>query len=161
MITLEALVHPDFLNYGISSATAETLAEALRRATEVIELRKAIAIQVIDRPRVEQFVRVIVSRVELGRRSSYDVSLAALAIAFERLPGPFAADFLGDLGALNIRELPMSARIARIAQRNRSVYVPESTARVKRVANTRLRVNASPIATRVSLTETTTEVCAE
>lgn len=134
MISLEALRNPDFLIYGVTGASAESLAETLRRSSEVAELRKYIAIQVIDRAQVEDFIRDIVSRVEIGKRSSYDISLAALAIVYERLGGPFPTEFLERLASLQVAELPMSTRVARIARRVRTAHVPGSTAKVLRVA---------------------------
>jgi hypothetical protein len=127
MKSLECLIAEDFMQFGAVVSTAEALHEALRRRPEVAELRAAIAIQAIEPKSVEEFTRSLVQQVELGRRSSFDVAFAALAVIYEAMPGPFAARYLNKLSALRIAELPLSPRVARISLSVRARKVPSTS----------------------------------
>lgn len=123
--TLEQLKCDDFLIRTAFIATIEAKYEYLKKLPEVEALQNTIPFISFDE--LTAFVHSI--PFEKGKRSSYDDTFAALAVALEPyyVHGRantqadyrrFAEDFLLGLAGLNIAELPMAPRIAKIVLNN-------------------------------------------
>lgn len=116
---LSSLLSPEILSMGICITTAEGLYEYLRHEPKVASVRNRLAIQAIDLADLNFFISDITRKIEIGKRSAWDVTFAAIAVALERKPGPFADRYLNDLANLEITELPLSSRIARQVLKHR------------------------------------------
>jgi hypothetical protein len=132
-VSLEYLRSIDLLQSTLHVATVEALVEVLRADPVLTELRKWLSSHAIDPTAVDAFVRELLGGIQIGRRSAYDVSLAAMAVMLERRPGPHADTYLKNLSKLNIRELPMSPRVARQCLSFRSSFFTTNTVRKGRL----------------------------
>jgi hypothetical protein len=124
--TLERLKEMDFLIRLIPVATSQALYAFLKDQPEVQDAASMIPFISFDD--LTAFVHSI--PVETGKRSSYDATFAALAVALEPhyVHGRanvhpnhqrFAENFLHGLVALKISELPLAPAVAKIVMNNK------------------------------------------
>lgn len=124
---LSALGNDDILELGMVVSTPEGLAVLLKRRPEVLDLRRALDRGSITLGQLRHFVATIVRRFEPGKRFVGDVTLCALAVALESHATRFAEDYLRELSRLELGELPMSPRVARVALRSRARLLSGTT----------------------------------
>jgi hypothetical protein len=98
---------------------APALRRALEATAEVQEVRAALADGRLTDETVREFVTALMRDLQQGQRFSHDLSLAALAVALEHRPTPFAEEYLLGLSRLELAELSTSIRIARECSRQR------------------------------------------
>ena len=111
--SLKALSSLDFLAIGQLISSQRGLATVLRTRDDLRHIRKRIACGAITPAQIQAFVQDIFSDLTPGATSVYDVTLAALAIAMESQPGPFAERFLESLTELRAVEFPRSPEIGK------------------------------------------------
>jgi hypothetical protein len=116
-------------------STAEGLRSFLSSRPEVIDLRHALDAQAIDSDDVHSFVSELLGHFRRGTRFGEEPVLAAVAVAVETLPAPFAQEFLEDLARVRVAELPLAPRVARLSLRERDKRVSQLTVRDLTIAN--------------------------
>ena len=112
---LNALSSDAILELGMAVSTPEGLATLLKRRPEVLELRRALDQGSITPEHLRQFAASVFQRFEAGKRFYADVTFCALAMAMETYATTFAEEYLRELSGLRIAEMPMSAKVAKIA----------------------------------------------
>ena len=115
MNTLNALQGDDIQAKGFSISTAEALRSFLRELSEVISLRSAITTGEITPTDIKKYVNELLRSFCAGKKFANEISLAAIAVAMETLPGPFAEEYIKDLARLRIQEIPLASRVARLS----------------------------------------------
>lgn len=124
---LSALGSDDILELGMVVSTPEALAVLLKRRPEVLELRRTLDRGSLTLGQLRHFVANVVQRFEPGKKFVGDVTLCALAVALESHASRFAEDYLRELSCLQLGELPMSPRVARVALRSRARLLSGTT----------------------------------
>ncbi len=127
MSALNALLEENFLVCTTSISTAEGLNDFLGVSPEVQSLRKAIFAEEVGAAEIEQFIRELLMELKPGQRFSKDVVLAAIAVALLPFPTEFGSGFIGELSALQVREIPMAPRVALIIKKIREKNLPQRT----------------------------------
>lgn len=95
------------------AGTPRAWTTVLRRHPDVRQLRTSLKMGALAHLDVSQLVREFLADFRQGQRFTHEVALAAIAVALEEWPSPFAERFLRELAALDIAEMPMSSRVAR------------------------------------------------
>ena len=93
--------------------TTPTLRRQLQRMPEVQNVRIALDSQVLSDDDLKSFVDQLMTTFQHGTRFPHDMALAALAVALESRPTPFATEYLSTLARFHLQEMPVSSRIAR------------------------------------------------
>jgi len=92
---------------------------ALQRSKEVEELRSALCTGEVTEETLSVFTTSLLKDFEGGKRFPHELALAAVAVALETRPTPFAEEFVLDLARLELAELPIAIRVARKACQER------------------------------------------
>ena len=129
MRELDDLRSVPFQNLASSISTAEGLRTFLSSRPEVLSLRRAVATEAVGAQELREFIRTLLRGFTPNRRFADDVSIAAVAVAIETHPAPFAQEFLDVLGRLVAAEAPLAPRVARICLRERRSRVSGLTTR--------------------------------
>lgn len=127
MSVLHQLRNESFETVAGSISTGEGLRDFLSQRPEVLNVRRALETGSIVLEEIQLFVQHLLQQFRANERFADDYVLAALAVVLESFPGRFADDFLCDLSALHIREIPLAPRVARLAMRQREASVPGIT----------------------------------
>src|SRR5262249_32319417 len=101
-------------------STAPALRLFLVQRPEVREVSEAVRAGKLSADAVRTFVAALLKDLQRGVHFQHDVTLAALAVVAEEWRSPFADEFLRELAALNLAEMPLGPRVAREALRQRS-----------------------------------------
>ena len=92
--------------------TVESIQAVLRRAPQVLEVRRAVQDGTLAPTTLREWVESCMQRFTRGERFHHETALCALAVAFETCATPFAQEFLEELATVNVREMPLSPGIA-------------------------------------------------
>ena len=118
--TLEAILTPAFLaDVGFRLPTGP-MKRTLAGRPEVAALRSARRSGALSDSQIESFIEAVLKSFRPGEILDADTSLAALAVALCTESNAFVETMLNDLGALRIREMPLSPRIARACLASRA-----------------------------------------
>jgi hypothetical protein len=123
------LQNEDIRTKGSVISTAEALRAFLQYRSEVISLRRAIERGEITPNDIKDYVHELFRSFSTGIKFAYEIDLAAISMALETFPGPFAEEYLKDLSRLQIRELPLAPRVARLCLARRRKVVSGVTVR--------------------------------
>jgi hypothetical protein len=85
------------------------------------------------RREIEEFVRERLVDLKPKIYFPHEASFCALAVALETLPMPVAEEFLSELAALRIAEMPLSSRVATLCFRSRHELLISNTVKVFKV----------------------------
>ena len=88
---------------------------ALQRSDEVGKLRRALKSGEVTEEAIRVCIAELLSELETGRRLPHELAIAAITVALECRPSPFAEEFILDLARLKLAELPIAIRVARRA----------------------------------------------
>lgn len=102
MDSLRDLENEEFQTKGFVISTAEALRAFLRYRPEVVSLRKAIVSGAVTPVDTKEYVDELLRSFTTGKMFAYEINLAAIAVALETYPGPFAEEYLKDLSRLKI-----------------------------------------------------------
>jgi hypothetical protein len=143
-------------------ATPEALREWLSRQPEVLETIDDIRAGALTEIEVSDCVDKLTNYFQRGTNFPWDIALASLCVAIERVPGIFYEGFLKDLAAVRVLEMPISPRVAAECLKQRSsmaqtdlLTVEMSAARRKKASDKRMQVET--VTEVPSKTELTTE----
>ncbi len=114
MNRLEALLSDNFADLLSALSTTQSVHDVLGRSSEVRAIKDALATGELTTGQVRDFVQQLVADFRPGTRFHGDLVLAALATAFETVNDEIAETYLQRLAALDISELPVSRRVARL-----------------------------------------------
>ncbi len=114
MSALRDLQNEDIQTKGLVISTAEALRTFLQYRPEVVSLRKAVEAGEITLTDIEEYVDELLRSFVTGTKFPYEIDLAAISMALETYPAPFAEKYLEDLSRLQIQELPLAPRVARL-----------------------------------------------
>lgn len=92
---------------------------ALQRSEDVENLRLALRNGEITEETLRAFSGNVLRELEHGKRLHHELALAAIAVALEIRPTPFAEEYVLDLARLELAELPIAIRVARKACQER------------------------------------------
>ena len=98
----------------ICYSTPAAIRRVLNRRLEIIDIRMALQNGSLTDDEIRQRIVELMQGFHPGERFAGDLELAALAVAVERRSTDFAEEFLRDLASLRLRELILSAGIARL-----------------------------------------------
>lgn len=133
-LPLDALTSNEFIDTAQPISTDQALYHYLQRAPVVRELAKAIRADCsTPNDEIEQFVARLLHRFRPGRRFAFDASLAAVVVALELYPAPFATKFIEELAGAKVAEIPLAPRVARLVLEGRKSSVIAETRRTARV----------------------------
>jgi hypothetical protein len=76
-------------------------------------LRSALQSGEVTEDTLRVFSATLLRDLEYGRRFPHELAIAAMAVALESRPTPFAEEFVMDLARLELPELPVAIRVAR------------------------------------------------
>lgn len=115
MNALDALREDDIQTKGSLISTAEALRVFLRTRSELASVKRAIDNSVLSPSDIIKYVSGLLRSFRPGERFADDITLAAIAVILENVPGGVADEYLKNLAGLRIQELPMAPRVARLA----------------------------------------------
>jgi hypothetical protein len=92
---------------------------ALQRSKDVENLRLALRTGEITEETLRAFCASLLKDLEHGQRHHHEMAFAAIAVALETRPTPFAEEYVLDLARLELAELPIAIRVARKACQER------------------------------------------
>lgn len=117
---LSALQTDDFgiVCYGVASAEAQR--SVLGRREEVLALREAYQSGSLTEREIREFVDELLKGLQRGYHFPYEEVLSAIAVALEPILDAFTDEYINDLAALQIAEMPYATRVARACQKQRN-----------------------------------------
>ena len=129
MNALLDLQNEDIQTKGFVISAAEALRTFLQYRSEVVSLRKAIEGEEVTPTDIKEYVDELLRSFSAGTKFAYEIDLAAISVTLETFPGPFAEEYLEDLSRLQIQELPLAPRVARLCLTRRHKVVSGVTVR--------------------------------
>ena len=114
---LEALKTDEFALRFSYISSPRAIHRALQRSKDVEMLQLALQTGEITEETLRGFSAALLRDLEYGRRFPHELAIAAIAVALEARPTPFAEEFVMDLARLELPELPIAIRVAREACR--------------------------------------------
>lgn len=111
--TLSVLTSDEFLVRLGTTSNARAVHRALQRSGEVEAVRLALRQGQLDDEDLRDFVAGLLQQFQPGDLFPYDVTLAAVAVAVELRPTPFADELLSQLARLKRHEFPLAIGVAR------------------------------------------------
>ena len=118
---LAALQTEDFGVVCYAIASAEGWRSILSRREEVLALREAYQKNSLTEKEVREFVDELMKKhFQKGYHFPYEEILSAIAVALEPVSDAFTDEYINDLAALQIAEMPYATRVARVCQKQRS-----------------------------------------
>lgn len=115
--TLENLKSDEFACRFSFISNPRAVHRALQRSEDVKKLRSALGSGEVTERSLREFCADLLRDLKYGSRFPHEFAIAAMAVAIENWPTPFADEFITDLGKLELRELPIAIRVAREARR--------------------------------------------
>ena len=117
---LTALQTDDFgvVCYGVASPEAQR--NVLDRQPLVRAIREAYRRGSLTEKEIREFADWLLEGLERGCRVPYEEAFSAIAVALEPIHDAFTDEYINDLAALQIAEMPYATRIARICQKQRN-----------------------------------------
>ncbi len=91
----------------------------MQRSEDVKSLRAALLAGELTEETIRKFSESLLDNFESGKQFPYESALAAIAVALETRPTPFAEEFTLDLARLDRAELAIAIRVARWACQER------------------------------------------
>lgn len=131
MTALGNLQNEEIQTKGFVISTAEALKAFLKYRPEVVGLRKAIEAGEVTQTDIEEYVAELLRSFSSGKKFAHEIDLAAISMALETFPGSFAEEYLEDLSRLQIQELALAPRVARLCLARRRKVVSGVTMRTK------------------------------
>lgn len=129
MKALNALQGDDIQTKAFVISTGEALRAFLQVRPEIVSLRRAINTGEVTWTDIKGYVSELIRSFCAGKKFVDEISLAAIAVTVETLPGTFAEEYLEDLASLQIQELPLATRVARLCLSGRRKVVTGRTDR--------------------------------
>jgi hypothetical protein len=112
-MNLTLLDSEDIAQVVLTVATPNALCGILRTHKDVEAVRRYLFDNADDaRQAIEEYVRERLIDLKPKIHFPHEPAICALAVALETLPMPAAGDFLYELAALKIAEMPISSRVA-------------------------------------------------
>jgi len=103
----------DIAQVVLSVATPNAVCNILRTHKNVATVRQYLLDNAYEaRQVIEEYVRERLINLKPQVNFFYEPAFCALAVALETLPMPVAEDFLSELAALKIAEMPISPRVS-------------------------------------------------
>jgi len=130
---LSVLDSEDIAQIAFTIATPKALCAILRTNSNIEAARRQLFENADDARRdVEEFVRERLVDLKPKTYFPHEPAFCGLAVALETLPMPAAEDFLTELAALKIAEMPISSRVAALClQRRRELLISNRLAEFK------------------------------
>ena len=135
MNALRDLQNEDIQTKSSVISTAEALRAFLQYRLEVVSLRRAVEAGEIAPTDIKEYVDELLRSFLTGTKFLYEIDLAAIAMALETYPEPFAEKYLEDLSRLHIQELPLAPRVARLCLTRRRKVVSGVTDRTEVISD--------------------------
>lgn len=127
LLILDALKNENFeLDVG-PAREPHILWKRLNKSAQVAALREALSRGEVTDEDLSDFVSGLVREFRHGERFPYDLALAAIAVAVERLGTKFADAYIRILAGLRLVELP-SSRVAALCGQHRA-SIPKTETR--------------------------------
>uniref|UniRef100_A0A7V4G6C3 Uncharacterized protein n=1 Tax=Desulfobacca acetoxidans TaxID=60893 RepID=A0A7V4G6C3_9BACT len=105
----------DIAQVVLTVATPNALCNILRNHKDVEAVRRYLFDNADDaRQLIEEYVRERIIDLNPRTHFQHEAAFCALAVALETLPMPASENFLSELAALKIAEMPISPRVARL-----------------------------------------------
>lgn len=117
---LATLQTDDFGIVLFAVASPEAHRSLLGRRPEVLAIREAYQNGSLKEQDIRGFVGELLKGFQPGLRLAHEEILEALAVALEPIYDPFTDEYINDLAALHISEMPYATRVARICQKHRT-----------------------------------------
>jgi hypothetical protein len=132
---LTVLDSEDISQVVLSIATPKALCSILRTHRHVAAARRHLENAYEARRDIEEFVRERLLDLKSKTYFPHEPAFCALAVALETLPMPSAEDFLSELAALRIAEMPISPRVAALCLKRRRELLASNTLAVFEVSS--------------------------
>lgn len=143
-MALTKLDSEDIAHLVFSIATPETLCSILRTNNNIVTVRRYLFENSDNAQRdIEEFVRERLIDLKSKVYFSHEPAFCALAVALETMPMRSAEDFLSELAALKIAEMPLSSRVAAICIQRRRELITSYTLKEFNIAPLK-SLDASP-----------------
>lgn len=118
----------DIAQVVLTVATPNAIRSILRTYKDVEYVMQYLHDNADDARRaIEEFVRERLMDLKPKIHFPHESAFCALAVALETLPMPAAEDFLSELAALKIAEMPISSRVAALCLERRRNFLISST----------------------------------
>lgn len=132
-MTLTLLDSDDIAQVVLTVATPNALCGILRSHRDVEAVRRYLFDNANEARRaIEEYVRERLIDLKPKTYFPHESGFCALAVALETLPMPAAEDFLSELAALKIAEMPMSSRVAALClERRRQLLISNTLSEFK------------------------------
>lgn len=123
----------DIAQVVLTVATPNAICGILRTHRDVEAVRRYLFDNADDSRRtIEEYVRERLIDLKPKTYFPHEPPFCALAVALETLPMPAAEDFLSELAALKIAEMPISSRVAALClERRREILISTTLAEFK------------------------------
>jgi hypothetical protein len=133
-VSLIVLDSEEIAQVVLTVATPKALCAILRTHRDVKAARQYLYESADVRREIEEFIRDRLVALRPMTYFQHEPAFCALAVALESLPNPAAEDFLSELSALQIAEMPLSSRVASQCLQRRWELVTSNTPAVFKVA---------------------------
>lgn len=128
-MSLTALDSEEIVQVVFTVATPKALCAILRTHRDVKAVRQYLWESTDARREIEEFIRERLVALRPKTYFPHEPAFCALAVALESLPNPAAEDFLSELSALQIAEMPISSRVAsQCLQRHHELFASNTLA---------------------------------
>lgn len=114
MNILETLLSDEFQIAVGFVGTPWAVHQVLSRTPQVHAIRQGLRQGAITEETIRRFVARVLSDLRRGERFAHELALAALAVALQTRPTDFAEEFLHDLSRLQLAEMSLCIRVARL-----------------------------------------------
>jgi len=132
-MTINLLDSDDIAQVVLTVASPNALCGILRTHKDVEAVRRHLLDNADDaRGAIEEYVRERLIDLKPKIYFPHEPAFCALAVALESLPMPAAENFLSELAALKISEMPISSRVAALClERRRKLLISNTLAEFK------------------------------
>ena len=119
---LDRLLSPTFRSRFFGVATAEAWHSVLGLADEVHTLSSAVRDGAVTEDQLRRWVESLLAEFRRGERFVHEAALAAIAVCMEDRQTAFADEYLRSLSELQLQEIPIAPRVARLSLKRHQLH---------------------------------------
>ena len=117
MYRLSSLSDEKFISRFEQISSIEGITHALRRSIEVKSLNSALSEEAVGEGELDLFIRDLLGAFVAGEQFRFQITLAGIAVACEKINKAFARQFIDYLAGIQLSELSVAAIVAKYGQR--------------------------------------------
>lgn len=116
MSVLQKIKSDDFIFSIGYELPPKAMRYVLLRTEECRQLRDAYRSENLSEAELRRYIQSLLGEFVSGEKFFYDMTLSLVAVALEPFNTPFADEYLSTLANLELSEMPLSIRVAKICK---------------------------------------------